>query len=686
MDYKKIFIKDACPTSIGGQAIMEGVMMRGTDRTAIAMRLPSGEIYLRTKKLVPPGKANKIPLVRGVVSFVQSLRVGMGTLMESADILEQYIPEEEREKPGKFEQKLTAKYGEKAVWNLMLVFAVVLAIVISIAGFILFPTVAMGWLGRWIKNSVVLNLIEGAFRILIFVLYVKAISKTADIKRLFQYHGAEHKTIHCFENGLELTPENAQQFYRLHPRCGTSFLMFVMIISLLLFSLLGWPNIWLRIGSRILLIPVIAGISYELLKWAGRSDNVVVRILSWPGLMMQKLTTADPDREQLEVAIVSLKAVLAGEDAPLYEGIVDTDAKPVRKPAAMKTERPVLTMRPAGQEDRGTAGSREVVGYEGGFTGKVSAGHKAPRYDNDIASVENLIRWGQQCLSMVENGRQEAVEIFCYVTGYTRADIIVHQKEIMDEANREEYERCVDRRLTGTPLQYITGAQEFMGLMFRVSPDVLIPRLDTEILAEQSIGLIRARELEAPKIADICTGSGALGITMAHEFPKAEVTMTDISPAAVSMAVSNAQLNGVFGQCIFLTGDLFDALPEGKEYDLIVCNPPYIATGVIPTLDREVKDHEPLLALDGGEDGLVFYWRIAQEAHEHLAPGGYLALEIGADQGEAVRKMLTESGHYRNVAVLQDLNHLDRVIITERRAESAADVSELKLPQGPDRV
>ena len=156
-----------------------------------------------------------------------------------------------------------------------------------------------------------------------FLVYLSIISRMEDIKRVFQYHGAEHKTIHCFENGLELTPENAQSFYTLHPRCGTSFLMFVMIISLVLFSLLGWPTLFWRLTSRILLIPVVAGISYELLKWAGRSDNIVVRVLSLPGLYLQKITTNEPDEKQLEVAIASLKAVLVNSETPYIEGIVD---------------------------------------------------------------------------------------------------------------------------------------------------------------------------------------------------------------------------------------------------------------------------------------------------------------------------------------------------------------------------
>jgi uncharacterized protein YqhQ len=158
-----------------------------------------------------------------------------------------------------------------------------------------------------------------------FIVYIVVISRMEDIRRVFEYHGAEHKTIHCFENNLELTPANAQTFYTLHPRCGTSFLMFVMVISLVLFSLLGWPSLFWRILSRLLLIPVVAGISYELLKWAGRSDNIVVRILSMPGLYLQKLTTRPPDDQQLEVAIVSLKAVLVPSDTPYVEGICDKD-------------------------------------------------------------------------------------------------------------------------------------------------------------------------------------------------------------------------------------------------------------------------------------------------------------------------------------------------------------------------
>ena len=323
----KIFLKGACPTSIGGQALIEGIMMRGPERTAIASRLPDGRIYLKTSLNRASKKWMKVPIIRGVVSFVMSLAQGTTTLTQSADIQEYFMDEvEETEEPGKIEKWLTEKLGAQKVWNLLIALTVVIALAVSIGVFVLLPTAVIGWLKPWVSNAIVLNLIEGVLRILMFIAYIVVIARMEDIRRVFEYHGAEHKTIHCFENNLELTPANAQQFYTLHPRCGTSFLMFVMVISLILFSLFGWPTLWVRILSRVLLIPVVAGLSYELLKWAGRSDNIIVRVLSIPGLMLQKLTTNPPDDQELEVAIVAMKAVLVPADAPVVEGISDKDA------------------------------------------------------------------------------------------------------------------------------------------------------------------------------------------------------------------------------------------------------------------------------------------------------------------------------------------------------------------------
>ena len=331
MDLSKIFLKDACPTPVGGQAVMEGIMMRGLERTAVAVRLPDGKIHMKTQPNKKMGKWTRIPIVRGVVSFVTSLVQGTGILMYSADVLEANWPEEEQEEAGKLETWMNKKFGEKGTWNIMIYLSVILALAMTIGMFILLPTVVANFLKPLIDSDFVFNLVEGIMRIVIFVVYIALISQMKDIKTVFQYHGAEHKTIHCFENNLELTPQNAQQFYTLHPRCGTSFLLFVMVISFVLHLFLGWPNLALRIISRLLLMPLVAGLSYELLKWAGRSDNWLVKILSMPGLYLQKLTTKEPSDDQLEVAIAATKAVMVPDGTPYFEGICDLDGNLVEE-------------------------------------------------------------------------------------------------------------------------------------------------------------------------------------------------------------------------------------------------------------------------------------------------------------------------------------------------------------------
>ena len=318
MDLSRIFRKDACPTKMGGQAVMEGIMMRGDKKTALAVRLPNGNIRVDMMKTKEQGKWAKIPLVRGVAAFVDSLVSGTRILMKSADILAEFDDEEYEET--KFEKWMNNKFGTDAVWNFMIYFSVVIAILFSVGVFIILPTGVVNLLKLFTDSIFWLNFAEGAVRILLFVLYVWAISFMGEIRRVFQYHGAEQKTIHCFECGLELTPENCRQFPTLHPRCGTSFLMFVFIIAFIMHFILGWPNLVFRIVSRLLLLPVIAGLSYELLKWAGRSDNIVVKVLSLPGLYLQKITTKEPDDRQLEVAIAAINAVR--NDDPIGEKII----------------------------------------------------------------------------------------------------------------------------------------------------------------------------------------------------------------------------------------------------------------------------------------------------------------------------------------------------------------------------
>lgn len=321
MDLNKIFLKGACPTKMGGQAVMEGIMMKGDKKTALAVRLPNNDIRIKTKKTKTYGTWMKIPLVRGVIAFADSLISGIQTLMESAEMLTEGFEEEET--PSRFEQWLENKFGEKGVWNFLIYSSLAMALVFSIGIFIILPTGAVNLLKHFTQSPLILNLVESVLRIALFLGYVALVALMPDIRRTFQFHGAEHKTIHAFENGLELIPANCQQFPTLHPRCGTSFLMFVFIIAFLLHFLLGWPVLWLRIVTRLLLLPVVAGISYELLKWAGKSDNIVVKILSIPGLLVQKITTKEPDDSMIEVAIAAVNACC--DDTPPREYLIKPD-------------------------------------------------------------------------------------------------------------------------------------------------------------------------------------------------------------------------------------------------------------------------------------------------------------------------------------------------------------------------
>jgi uncharacterized protein YqhQ len=294
-------------TSIGGQAVIEGVMMRGPKGIGIAVRKPDGEITIENRavsSITAKLRFLKWPVIRGVISFFESLIVGVKALMFSAD----FFDIEEEGEPSKFEKFLEDKFGDK-LKDIIIYVSVVFSLVMGIGLFMLLPTVIVGLFKNLIAGSVWKTLIEGIVRIIIFLIYLVLVSKMKEIQRVFEYHGAEHKTIAAYENGEALTPENVKKYSRLHPRCGTSFLLIVMVISIIVFSFLKWDNVWVRMGLRLALLPLVAGISYEIIKWAGRSRNICVNIVSKPGLWLQNLTTREPDLSQIEVAIAALESV-----------------------------------------------------------------------------------------------------------------------------------------------------------------------------------------------------------------------------------------------------------------------------------------------------------------------------------------------------------------------------------------
>jgi uncharacterized protein YqhQ len=310
-------------TMIGGQALIEGLMMRGPQKDAIVVRGKEGlTVEVNDRKVRPKNSPLNWPVIRGAVVFFDSQLCGVKALMRSADL----SPEESQEEPSKFDKWLEEKLGDKKFQQLVVGFAVAMGLGLSILLFFLLPMVIGSFFDRWIQSNLALNLVEGVIRILIFAGYMLLMSQMGEMKRVFAYHGAEHKTIRCYEAGLPLTVENVRQQTRLHPRCGTSFLLVVMIISILLFSVASSLLLTLipalaemhgsflyrliMIGFKLLLLPLVVSFSYEINRWVGRHDNVFTRILSAPGMWFQNFTTNEPDDEKIEVGIAALQAVL----------------------------------------------------------------------------------------------------------------------------------------------------------------------------------------------------------------------------------------------------------------------------------------------------------------------------------------------------------------------------------------
>ena len=314
-------------TMIGGQALIEGIMMRGPDKDAIVVRRAEGlSIETSPRKKNPPKSWKNLPFIRGVFNFFDAQVVGIKALLRSADL----APEEMQEEPSKFDRWLEEKLGNEKFQQAVVGIAVAMGLGLSILLFFLLPMVIGGFFDRWITSNLAINLVEGVIRMVIFLAYMFLISRMQEMKRVFAYHGAEHKTIRCYEAGLPLTVENVRMQTRLHPRCGTSFLLVVMVISILGFSvassalLAAAPGLeamrgsfvyrLLMIAFKLLLLPIVVGITYEINRWAGRNDNGFTRILTAPGMWLQNFTTNEPDDSMIEVGIAAVEAVLPEQE------------------------------------------------------------------------------------------------------------------------------------------------------------------------------------------------------------------------------------------------------------------------------------------------------------------------------------------------------------------------------------
>lgn len=664
--------KKQCFSGIGGQAVLEGIMMKNKEKFSVAVRKPDGEIIVETgvyDGFLKDSPIKKIPFLRGVFGFAESLALGMKALNIST---EYYIEEEEpKKKSPKEKVKEKKKAIEKAQKQgaaaadksdeLMMGITLVISMAMAIGLFMILPYFISAYFGKYIRNESIVALIEGGVRIVIFITYIVAISLMKDIRRLYQYHGAEHKCINCLENGKALNVENVMAASRQHKRCGTSFLLYVVAVSVIIFFFIRVDNLVLRLVLRIALVPVIAGISYEIIRLAGKSNFFLVNMLSAPGLLLQKLTTKEPDEEMVEVAIKAVEAVYDWK-AFLTENFPDVkidDSIIVEKQEAITnaTDEVEISNNIDIRENDNAAGTikEENHGVEE-FAANYTYAEIYMKAKNELASTG---------IVEAENDARLLLEAAC---GTDRNTLLLSPDRPVSSEELAVFGEFMSQRLSHRPVQYILGTAPFMGLEFQVDERVLIPRFDTEVLVEAAMKHIHDGML----VLDVCSGSGCILLSLMKYSNDCHGIGTDISADAIEVATANAENLGLGEKVHFLQGDMWHAFDELKnhervaelKFDMLVSNPPYIRTDVVNNLEPEVKDYEPRIALDGAEDGLKFYRELLAGAPEFLKNGASILLEIGFDQAEAVKKLMEEYG-YKEISIIKDLGGRDRVAYCE---------------------
>ena len=600
-------------TYIGGQAVIQGVMMRGKRGMATVVRDDNGELQMEAKRIKPPEKRKKwmrIPFVRGVVNFVASLVGGTQALMRSSEAA---ITEEEE--PSKFTKWMQEKW-KISVGDVITSIATIFGVALALVLFLYLPGLFTGMIADAApviggKGSIWYNLIEGGFRLAVFILYILFTLLLPSMRETYRYHGAEHKTINCYEYGKELTVENVKSCSRLHDRCGTTFIFIVLTISILVFSLVGWlvfgvaglntgigiVNNLIAFLIKLCMLPLVAGVSYEILKLLAKIQSPIVLPLKAPGFLLQKLTTKEPTDEMIECAILAFNKVL------------DMDANPDSPEKTFATE----------------------------------------------TKLSKLLAMMKKSFAEKEIDDSDAEWIVSLLLDIPRSSL--SEERIVTRAECAKILNIFEQRLTGRPLWYVMGDASFYGYTFKVDERVLIPRPETEILVRQAVSSLK----DGDSMLDLCTGSGAVAVAVACETAKTKrvsVTATDISEAALEIAKENAWKNKA--NVNFIQSDLFENV-RGR-FNLITANPPYIKSSEIETLSKDVRDFEPRLALDGGVDGLDFYRRIAEKINRYLVRGGMCILEVGEDQAQEVIKIFQAASRCDFAMVVKDLSGVERIV------------------------
>ena len=600
-------------TYIGGQAVIQGVMMRGKSGMATVVRDDNGNLQMEAKRIKPPEQRKKwmrFPFIRGVVNFVQSLVDGMKALMRSSE-----VAITETEEPSKLSKWMAEKL-KISVGDVVTTIATALGVILAVVLFMYLPSL----FARLINDaapeviggagSIWYNLIEGGFRLLIFIIYICLTLLLPSMRETYRYHGAEHKTINCYEYGKPLTVENVKGCSRLHDRCGTTFIFIVLLISILVFSLVSWLIVGLAgmdtgidflnkvilFLIKICMLPIVAGISYEILKFFARFQSPFVLPFKAPGFLLQKLTTREPDEDMIVCAIQA------------FEKVLDMDADPNSPEKTFATE----------------------------------------------TKLSKLSEMMKKNFAEREIDESDAEWILSISLDVPRSAL--GEERVVSRAECEKILEIYEQRLTGRPLWYIIGDTSFYGYTLKVDERVLIPRPETEILVRQAVSSLK----DGDSMLDLCTGSGAVAIAVACETQDKRVSITaaDISEDALEVARENAWKNKA--NVNFIQSDLFENV-RGR-FNLITANPPYIKSSEIATLSKDVRDFEPRLALDGGVDGLDFYRKIASKINRFLVRGGMCILEVGEDQAQDVIKIFQSSSRCDFAMVVKDLSGVERIV------------------------
>lgn len=600
-------------TYIGGQAVIQGVMMRGKSGMATVVRDDNGELHMEAKRIKSPEKRKKwmrIPFVRGVISFALSLVEGMRALMRSSEVA---ISDDEE--PSKLSKWMAEKW-KVSLGDVVTGIATFLGAVLAVVLFIYLPHLftslisdAAPVIGK--QESIYYNLIEGGFRLVVFIVYIALTLLLPSMRETYRYHGAEHKTINCYEYGKDLTVENVKKCSRLHDRCGTTFIFVVLIISILVFALVGWLIMGvagMSTGSttadkailfliKLCTLPVIAGLSYEILKILARFQSPVLLPFKAPGYLLQKLTTREPSNEMIECAIMA------------FEKTLDMDENPDSPEKIFATE----------------------------------------------TKLSKLLEMMTKMFAEKEIDESDAEWILSLTLGIPRSSLA--EERVVSRAECAKILEIYEERLTGRPLWYIIGDTSFYGYTFKVDERVLIPRPETEVLVRQAVSSLHTGDA----MLDLCTGSGAVAVSVACSVAKdkrVSITAADISEDALAVAQENAWKNSA--NVNFVKSDLFENI-HGR-FNLITANPPYVKSSEIATLPQDVREFEPHIALDGGVDGLDFYRRIAEKINRYLVRGGMCILEVGEDQAQEVIKIFQSLSRCDFAMVVKDFSGVERVV------------------------